>query len=464
MKRRLTDFCQDQRGSIAIIFSATLVVMLFAAGLAFDYARSASTAATMQDDVDATLLFVARAKQAAGEREFDAQAAAAKHLKTLQRQRHSQAKAKISVTEVSPGRYKAKAVLNVPTTLLKLLGHTHIATSIGSEVTVGDQPVEVALVLDNTASMAGVKLDALKSASKSLIDTVYTAERADQNVRLSLVPFAQYVNVGQSRRNASWMNVELDSSRTLAEVCYENTPVTGQSNCRTETGTSTNDGVPYTYTYQVCDYQYGPPEQVCYTPTETKTWYGCAGSRNYPLETTDADYDTTPIPGVMNVSCPSEIAPLTNDRAALEQQIDNMIATGETYIPSGLIWGWRTLSKTEPFEEARGYDEAVAGQMVRKYLVLMSDGKNTLSPVYPEHTGNDTALSDKLTLEICSNMKAKGIEIYTVAFEVPDAGAKQVLQSCASTSSKFFDAGNGQELDEAFRKIAQDFNPLRLTR
>ena len=458
-----TTFRADQSGSVVIVFSLCLVALMTVVGLAIDHARSASTQSALQADLDATMLHVGRKKQNARDEELNVQQIAQSYLASLRRRKHANEGAlRLTVSEVSPGRLKAVAYVTVPTTFSKLLGFKSLPISVFSEIAAGDQPIEVSLVLDNTGSMVGTKLESLKTAAKSLVDTAYAAERADQNVKISIVPFAQYVNVGQSQRHESWMSVAADSTVTEPEVCYQNTPVIGQSNCRTQTATATNDGVPYTYTYEVCDYQYGPPEQVCYTPTTTLTWNGCAGSRNYPLETLDESYET-PIPGVMNAACPSEITPLTNDTGLLDSQIGSMIATGETYIPSGLIWGWRTLSKHAPFEEAKGYGEAVGGERIRKFLVLMTDGKNTLSPTYPAHTGNDTAQADQLSLEICNNIKAKGIEIYTVAFDVPDQSAKDMLQSCASSPSNFFDAHDGAELTESFRNIAQDFNPLRLT-
>lgn len=456
-------FAADQRGSIAVLFAFCLVALVTIAGLAVDHARSVSTHSALQADLDAALLYVGKKRHGNQDDSFNAQDVAQTYLRNLRRRTHADDNAlSVVVSETAPGRFKAKASLAVPTTFSKLVGISKLSVSVFSEIASGDQPIEVALVLDNTFSMSGSKLDSLKTAAKSLVDTAFAADRADQNVKISIVPFAQYVNVGLANRNQTWMSVPADSTTTEPQVCYQNTPVIGQSNCRTETATATNDGVPYTYTYEVCDYQYGPPEQVCYTPTTTLTWTGCAGSRDYPLETLDEDYDTE-IPGVMNAACPSEITPLTNDPASLAAKVDAMIATGETYIPSGLIWGWRTLSKEAPYEEAKGYGEFVRGERVRKFLVLMSDGKNTLSPVYPAHTGNDTALADQLSLEICSNIKAKGVEIYTVAFEIPDQSAKDVLESCASTPSKFFDARDGAELTESFRKIAQDFAPLRLT-
>ncbi len=99
------------------------------------------------------------------------------------------------------------------------------------------------------------------------------------------------------------------------------------------------------------------------------------------------------------------------------------------------MWGWRALSKHEPFDQGVGYGEIVDGMKVRKVLVLMTDGMNTKSPIYPSqdpinpsHDGSDAALANTLTAELCTNIKAKGIAIYSVAFEVPDDSIKDILR------------------------------------
>jgi hypothetical protein len=259
------------------------------------------------------------------------------------------------------------------------------------------------------------------------------------------------------------MSVPPDGTTTGPQTCYTVTPIISQTNCHDVTATATNDGVPYTYTYQQCDYTYGPPQQQCYTPAYTSTWYGCAGSRTYPLNTLDEQH-TTPEPGLPNTYCPSAITPLTNDKTALQAQADAMVAQGETYIPTGLMWGWRILSKNVPFDQATDYGQLVNGQHVKKILILMTDGQNTKSPTYPSHDGADSALADKLTAEVCSNIKAKKIELYTVAFTVTDPNAKNLLAGCASSPSKFFDAADSAQLAQSFQDIAKDFSPLHLAR
>ncbi len=62
-------------------------------------------------------------------------------------------------------------------------------------------------------------------------------------------------------------------------------------------------------------------------------WNGCAGSRNYPLNTRDDSYGTR-IPGIMDVECGTEILDLTSNTNKVKSHIQSLTPQGETYIPS----------------------------------------------------------------------------------------------------------------------------------
>jgi hypothetical protein len=62
---------------------------------------------------------------------------------------------------------------------------------------------------------------------------------------------------------------------------------------------------------------------------------------------------------------------------------------------------------------------------------------------------------------LCDAAKAKGILVYSVAFEADDDGKAQ-LQSCASSIAHYFDA-SGLEIESAFSSIASNIIRLRLT-
>ena len=458
LSKSLRAFAGRQDGGVAIIFGLSILVLGLAAGLAMDYARAYSIESALRSDLDAAVLGAASRMSEPNE----IQAAALTFFDQNWKAKHSVSDVTVSVTRTDNNRLTGTASAIVPTTLMKLGGFDSITLSAISEVEVAGGNVELALVLDTTASMDGAKLESLKDAAKSLVEAVYEAPSADEHVKIGIVPFGQYVNVGMPNRNQSWMSVAPDSS-TSAQYCRNESSVTSTTNCRSETFTGYNDGVPYTYQSEVCDYTYGPPVYTCTDYTDTQTWYGCAGSRNNPLDTDDDQYSTK-VPGIMNVSCGAPVTPLTNDTDVLDTQIDSLIAAGNTYIPAGLMWGWTLLSSAVPFDEAVAYGQIVDGKKVKKVMVLMTDGFNTLSPDYPEHTGSDTAVSNGLTAELCTNVKAKEIDIYTVAFEVTDNGVKDILEACASSPSKFYDARDPDELAAVFRNIAKDFSPLRLAR
>ena len=62
---------------------------------------------------------------------------------------------------------------------------------------------------------------------------------------------------------------------------------------------------------------------------------------------------------------------------------DVLVAQGETYLPSGLIWGWRVLSPTAPFTKVEASANQPASTISsyhnprwRKIMVLMTDGEH----------------------------------------------------------------------------------------
>lgn len=458
LQRLLASFGRKDDGAIAIIFGLSFMALMAAMGIAIDYARGLNMQTRLQSDLDAAVLGGGSQMRTAD----DVAAVAKAYFNDNWKQNHGVSDVTLEFTTLPDDKgIKGTATAKLPNVIMQVLGFEDMTLNAVSEVLTASQHVEVALVLDTTASMSGTKLDALKSASKLLIDTAYELETSKDYIKIGIVPFAMYVNVGLANRNQSWMSVPLDAS-TPKQSCGYQSPVTSKTNCRMVTYTAYNDGTPYTYQVEECDYTYGPEEYVCTDYVEEVKWYGCAGSRAYPLDTQDDTY-STPVPGVMNVSCGAEVTTLDNDKDALKAKIDGLIAVGETYVPGGIMWGWTLLSKTAPFADAYDYNETVDGNKVRKIMVVMTDGTNTLSPTYPEHWGTDTVQSNTLTSELCANVKAKDITIYSVAFEVTDVTTQDLLRNCASSPANFFNATGADELADAFKSIASNFTPLVLS-
>lgn len=458
----LRAFARNSDGAVAVIFGLSLMVLLALGGLAVDYARTLSVQTELQSDLDAAVL--GAAAQMTANADADLSLIANTYFGDNWKAKHNVQSLALNVVPANNNQSVAgSAQAQVPTTFMKLFGYDKMPISASSEVETTLQDVEVALVVDTTGSMEGAKLGALKQSAKTLIDTAYAIPKADEHVRIGIVPFSRYVNAGQPNRHKPWISVANDYSEAAPDYCRNEYPNAVKSYCVTKTGTGYNDGVPYMYEYEDCDWNWGDPVWTCTPQTASYTWNGCVGSRNNPLDTADETW-TTPVEGLLNEWCNSPITPLSNDKQALKDQVDAFSAWGETYIPAGLFWGWTVLSKEAPFEEAKEYGELAGGREVRKIMVLMTDGANTLSPTYPHHNGSDAVAANTLTAQLCANIKAKDIEIFTIAFEVTDDAIKDVLTGCATAPGNFFDAATAAELEQAFHDIAKDFTPLRLSK
>ncbi|WP_409432079.1 VWA domain-containing protein [Litorimonas sp. RW-G-Af-16] len=345
---------------------------------------------------------------------------------------------------------------NIDAYFARVWGKNSMDVSVVSEATYANKALDIALVLDTTGSMRGTKMNALKAAANNLVDTLEGS--GNENLRMSVIPFSQYVNVGLSRRYEPWLDVPDDSTTTGEEVCRMRRDVVSRSNCRTVAKTCRNDGVAYECDRQVCDTEYGPEYESCSVPTYRARWNGCVGSRDVPLDT-DAPYAGRQIPGLLNVKCGTEIQDLTKNLRDVKSTVRKLRADGDTYMPAGLVWGWRALDREQPLASSapRGVTDT------ERVLVLMTDGENTRSKTDDRHNGYNKNAADDTTRILCNNIKGEKITVYTIAYDITDNSTRTLVSSCATDSSKFFSATNAADLDAAFQEIAASLNDLRLT-
>jgi Flp pilus assembly protein TadG len=282
-------FGGDAKGSIAIIFALACLVLMGCVGLSIDGARIYNAQQRLQMAVDGAALAAARRAVLDGNSD-QIEATFVAYLDATTAIRDMAVTAK-TVDSSLRRTVKAEVVADVQTSIMPILGFDKVELHAAAAVAYGFNKIEVALALDNTGSMAGTKLDALKDSAKRLVDTLLDRAPEPGSLRFALVPFAQYVNVGIGNRTANWITVPDDYTES-GESCRDVAPVISKSNCRIETYTYSNDGMPMTGSYEVCDYEYGTPVYTCTPYTTTHTWNGCVGSRNYPLNITDGSYGT----------------------------------------------------------------------------------------------------------------------------------------------------------------------------
>ncbi len=483
MLKKFFRFLSEVTGNVTIIFALGGIPMIAAIGAAVDYGRASASNAVIQAAADAAAIAAAA----------DPKISDAKMTEIvnsyLVANGVDKAVVKISKVEVNADKKTGTVGVKVSgqfnTSLMNLVGISSLEIGGISEVQTGGQALEVALVLDNTFSMSEQgRLDGLKVAAHAMINQLFAANGGTADVKASIVPFADYVNVGMSHRNESWLDVPADTSKTEAHNVWvpsncKNVPVDGVTGAVRQECVWTETAAQQTYTI---DYK----------------WEGCVGSRSAALDTR-IDALSTHYVGLLdndqqgwhNVACGQAVTPLTSNASKLNADISSMDVTHDqsgqlytdtdiseapqTYIPAGLLWGWNMLDENVPFTEGKS-KSALADVRGSKALVLMTDGDNTLSPYdYPWHvespfdpaTGFDPnwgSIADQKTAELCENIKAAGITIYTVSLKVTKPASLQMLENCASSPTLAFNADDNTALLAAFKQIADTMMAVHITR
>ncbi|WP_181702664.1 pilus assembly protein TadG-related protein [Chthonobacter albigriseus] len=458
-------FRRDTRGSIAIYFAATMTLAFAAVGSAVDYGRSLAVQTQMQHAADAAALAAAVSSETS---ERGLKAVADKFLlKNPVSQYLSLPDASdLKFMDRKSGSFEYQLFGRSENVVMSLFGYPVTEVAVKSAVNLNSSELELALVLDNTYSMTTVgankrtRLETLKMASKDLIQAI--KPNPNNNVRVAVVPFVDYVNVGLENRQAPWMSVPPDS-KTVGERVCEVKDVYEKFNCRYEDKQCEKDGVSEECEKKICEKRKIGTETECSTPTEEFEWRGCVGSRPEPFSTAP-NADGVPYPGVMNKSCATEVTPLTSIEGRAISAISAMEARNETYITAGMLWGINVLTPEAPYTEGRAFDSTNENRFPRKTIILMTDGTNTRSLKQPYHNGEDKEHADTMLLEECNIAKKLGIEVFTVSFGVTDKSTEDLLMECASSPDKFFDTDSDEEFLESFGAISSDLKGIRLVK
>ncbi|MEM6653696.1 MAG: TadE/TadG family type IV pilus assembly protein [Pseudomonadota bacterium] len=149
---------------------------------------------------------------------------------------------------------------------------------------------------------------------------------------------------------------------------------------------------------------------------------------------------------------------LTNKRPQLQSYLRGLQTDGYTAGHLGVGWSWYMISDLwDGVFDGTATPMPYGTENLTKAVVLMSDGEFNLAM----HRSSLGSASDQAR-QLCDNMKAKDIEIYTIAFRAPARG-EQLLEYCATNPQFYFDASNRAELENAYREIALYLSELRLS-
>lgn len=387
------DYANDTKGNFATIFAITLFVIVGGLAASIDIGNAFSEKQRLQDTADQISLYAAKTL------ETDAGALNA-FAQDYVNFNYPNTKGDIVIENIQRDgdTVSVEATTKVGTAFGQFLGFETIDVRVNSASSFNSTGLDVALVLDTTGSMGGAKIDTLREAATDLISTLENSSAAE--IRVSIVPFAQYVNIGTENINERW----LDASNV--------------------------DG----------------------------NWQGCVGSRSGSRADTP-DYNGANFPAVPGSACNTPITPLTDDLGEVKQGISALVAEGWTYMPSGLIWGWRTLDGSAPFRQAREN----GNQKRERIMVMMTDGANTRANSGTLHESTNTQAADRDTRKLCRGIKGDGIKMYTIAYEINNNSTRNLLRGCASDNDSYFDARDAGDLRAAFSEIAANLSNLRLT-
>ncbi len=424
----LRRFRRSDRGAVAPLLGLMMLVLIGCVGLGVDIGRSVLVKARLGDALDAAGLAVG-ARLATTDFNADALRFVSANFKA----NYSGA----TVTNVTATPNASKSVITLtatatmPTAFMKLFGTDSVTVKASSEVTRKTTGLELVLALDNTGSMSG-SMTSLKNAANSLIDILFGSDTTATNLFIGLAPFSHTVNIGTSR--SSWVNF-VNSSKSNWKGC-----VMARSG-----GLDQTDDPPSSNAYKFTDYYY---------PSKGGSLY-----------------------------CPKELTPMTNVKATIKTAVGTMTADGNTHINLGAVWGWRMISPSwRTYWGTLAWNGTILPlnyetKNMNKAMVLMTDGDNTMSStIYTAYgylsEGNlgtrnagsaETELDTRLTT-VCGKIKAKGILLYTIAFNNPAKATKSLLQSCATTTAYYFDAGDSTSLTAAFQTIAGSLSNLRVSK
>lgn len=511
-----------KRGSVTMMTGLLAIPLIAMVGLAIDLTRVWLVRSRLQMSLDAAVLVVARDLATGGTSTDGLNLFWANFGSTSS----ASAAGYLGATATTPivynpapggtsGSVEMTSTATVMPALLGVLNIGAVTVSAASTAQSAAYGLELALVLDNTGSMAGWPITSVISASNELLNILYGGSDTQPNLWVSVVPFAAAVNMGNT--HASWL-----VGGTINQAPYAPSKWMGCVMARTaRTGASDGD-----------DFDDKPPAQAPFQaflyastyhvyPTSGPIVYYTGTGRNrtahnywYP-----GDNDWTASPNNIqepdqsnnsvgpNLDCPSlPVLPETASKSAVAAVINQMVPVyrGGTFINLGLQAGWFTLSPnwqglwgnlTLPLAYNTPY--------MKKAIVLMTDGNNEWydwadgvpgqTPPTAPPTGvppwtadgnadftaygrlltntravapaNITATLNTWMSQMCTAIKANGIIIYTILFnhDTISAATQTLFQNCASTPSDYFLSPTDADLQAAFTQIGQDLSTLRLS-
>ena len=406
------------------MFALTSIIIMFAAGMALDTARTYHMNERVGDAVDAAAIAAGRALLDGDLSDDEIKERAAIYIQENVAAGGgnfgSYATPDIQIDR-DAGTVTIDVDVNVPTTLTRLGGFKNLYAPISTEAVFDQKDIEVAMALDVTGSMRGTtsdgvrKIDALKNAFKTFADKLLPEQiSSERKVRIAVAPYSSGVNLdafaGAATNNRSNDNCAIE--RTGA-ASYTDEPV---------------------------------------------------GAGQYFKVHEDQPRDIDATQRRQSYTCPdATVIPLTQDRDLLVSTVEGYNASGSTGGHLGVQWAWNLIaeqwggfwggdSQPDPYSLTEGDNPKLI-----KAVILMTDG------IFNTSFFNDSSAGQ--ATELCNRIKQKNVRVFSIAFGDPPSQAKQTLEQCATPGPEYYaDASDAKQLEAALAKFALKLNALRLSK
>jgi Flp pilus assembly protein TadG len=455
---RLRSFRSAEGGNVILTFALAMVPIIGFVGAAVDYSRANSDKAAMQAALDATALMISKTASGLSQSQMNTQAT--NYFNALfNRTDVSNIQITPTYTTTGGSQVVMTATGTVATTFLKPIGIQNMTINVSSTVRWGNTRLRVALVLDNTGSMASSgKMTALKTAltgTNGLLAQLKNAASQNGDVYVSIVPFVKDVNVDPVNFNANWVDwTEWDAANgSCSSWWYKN-----KTDC-------VGNGKKW-------------------TPDNHNTWNGCVMDRGNTSGPSSLNTDTNvTAPTAGNAAtlyaaeqysnCPdATVMALSYDWAGMTTLVNSMSPNGSTNQAIGLQLGWMSLVGGGPFPTPPAED---SNYQYSKVIILLTDGLNTQDRWY----GNGSSVSTQVDARqkiTCDNINAAKITLYTVQVNTDGDPTSTLLQNCAGTAatatspgiypdpSKFFLLTSSNAIITTFAQIGSSLSNLRVAK
>ena len=285
----------------------------------------------------------------------------------------------------------------VDTAFMRIFGIDDLSISAGAETTSKQTGLQIVMVLDATGSMrtsdsGTVRMNALKSSAKTLVDSLFGEDATNDKLQIGVVPYVTTVNVGHLLAEDY-----IDTTDIPASYTYHPTALDKWNGCVEARHTNTNLSAADAYDVQVehGDHDWKP---FLWRPHYDKKLYNLSDlngpngeiwpAPDYQREGGygEGSYDAGP-----NINCPAPALDFSSTKADLNSYLDGLYYSynrGGTISNLGMIWGWRMLHTGSPFFNDIAYDD----ENMVKAAVLMTDGNNWVindGGVHPEYDGRN---------------------------------------------------------------------------